>query len=92
MVSTNLCHSKRGYIRVSALDALHQMHAPVVETLAVFTFPPEILAVGDAFFFQQALDGDAPLAALRLNLFDLFSCKYISVCVSATKLRLTYTH
>ena len=47
----------------------------------VFAFPPEVLVLRDSFFFQQVLDGDALLAALRLDLFDLFSCKHIlSLC------------
>ena len=60
--------------------------------LAVLAFPPEVLMLRDAFLFQQGLDGDALLAALRLDLFNLFSCKHISVCVSAAKLDVTYTN
>ena len=49
--------------------------------LVVFAFPPEVLVLRDSFFFQKVLDGDALLAALRLDLFDLFSCKHIlSLC------------
>ena len=35
------------------------------------------LSIRDSFFFQQVLDGAALLAALHLDLLDLFSCKRI---------------
>ena len=41
----------------------------------------EVPVLRDSSLFQQLLDGDALLAALRLDLFDLFSCKHIlSLC------------
>ena len=69
-----------------SIEVLQQTHrhagaprAVLVEEEPVFAFPPEIPVIGNAFFLQQALDGDALLAALRLDLFNLFSCKHVSL-------------
>lgn len=49
--------------------------------LAVFPFPPKVLGIWNALLFQKVFDGNAPLATLLLNLFNLFSCKHIvSLC------------
>lgn len=43
----------------------------------VLALPPEVLMGWDAFLFQKLLYREPFLAALRQDLFDLFSCKHI---------------